>query len=68
MRVGFVSVTEGYLKPYMINRVVFFINNKLTKKYNNLILSNKPLENKFNALENHLNKVYFNSGHQKGLQ
>ena len=68
LRAGFTNMNQRYLQPHKINKTIFESDNKIKKAYDNLVQSNKPLKNKFDALEKNLSQGHFSSGREKGFQ
>ena len=68
LRAGFINMNERYLKPHKIDKTIFESDEKISKEYAKLIKSNKPLKQKFDALEKNLSQGHFNSGREKGFQ
>jgi hypothetical protein len=61
-------MNERYLKPHKIDKTVFESDAKISKEYDKLIKSNKPLKKKFDALEENISQGHFSSGREKGFQ
>lgn len=61
-------MNERYLKPHKIDKTIFESDAKISKEYDKLIKSNKPLKQKFDALEKNISQGHFSSGREKGFQ
>ena len=46
LRAGFINMNERYLKPHKIDKTIFESDAKISKEYDKLIKSNKPLKQK----------------------